>query len=120
MRVPGGWVSGRYRPPFKEPAGWSVVAIRWRKPRARWGAGWMDWIGCPAKRLAKERRPQGSRPASRSFKNFPTGAVRVVLLVCSGLSTVRVWREREREREGEGEREAGRKGRKGGREGASN
>jgi hypothetical protein len=37
VRVPGGWVSGRYRPPFKEPAGWSVVALRW-KPSVRWGA----------------------------------------------------------------------------------
>jgi hypothetical protein len=83
--------------------------------------GWMDgldWIGCPGKRLAKERRPQGSRPASRSFKNFPTGAVRVVLLVCSGLSTVRVWNDYRGGREGERERER-EAGRKEGREGGS-
>jgi hypothetical protein len=46
-----------------------------------------DWIGCPGKRLAKEGRytRQQARPVSRSFKNFPTGAVLVVLLVAVRL-----------------------------------
>jgi len=86
--------------------------------------GWigLDWIGCPGKRLAKERRPQGTRPASRSFKNFPKGAVRVVLLVAVGLvqyvyGTTTEVRERERERGRERRRQVGRKeGREGGRE----
>jgi hypothetical protein len=89
----------------------SREALRTFQRGPGWMDGWMDWIGCPGKRLANE----GRHKVSRSFKDFPTGAVRVVLLIAvrlvqyaSGTTTEEGGREGGRE---EGGRQVGREGR---------